>query len=235
MTCGSDPWLCANRSACALRIVALSMGAAFIVACGSSRSTEGALKQTSTSEHCAPSDAVCAFDGLNASIAVGSDLSLNVVVTTQGAATPPLTLGSANEAVFAIDGHRLHATAPGMSTLLMFAPNELLVDFLALTCESATAVQLHRGTPLGVEGAKVTGTIQLLVGDSIGFMVRPYAGDRMLLGDFDASFSADPAIVRILSEGKRSARRVVPRAPGTTTLEAKALGFAASITVEVLP
>lgn len=195
----------------------------------------GALGQTQSSAACPPSDLVCAVAGIDAPIAKGAILPIDVTVTSEGTTTPPLSLVSANPAIFTIDEGRLLGIAPGLATMLVTTEGDLVVDFLHVWVAEADAVRLHRKTQAGLETAPMPASMQLLVGDELTIVAAPHKGGQRLLGDIGATFTADPAIVKILDEGVPGSRRVVAQAPGKTTFTAEALGITVSTELEVLP
>ncbi len=204
-------------------------------ACSGESPTTGALGHTTASAACAPSDQACAFAGLDAPLAVGAKLPLSVDVTAKGFSAPPLTLASANVRVFDVQGHTAIGKAPGFASLLVFTPETLVIDFVTLSVEKPTELRVHRMTKDGaVEALPMPTKIQLLVGDDVSFSVRPYFGERHLLGDIDATWSADDALVKLVDSGTPAGHRVVARSSGTTTLHAAALGLEAKLTLEVL-
>jgi len=87
----------------------------FLCAAGCANGTSGALGQTNASAACPPSDLVCAISGIDAPIAQGATLPLDVSVTSDGTTTPPLSFVTANENIFTIEDARLHAKNHGLA------------------------------------------------------------------------------------------------------------------------
>jgi hypothetical protein len=176
------------------------------------------------------------FGGLDAPLAQGTDLPLNVQVTARGLSAPRLRLVSADEGVFTASGGTVRGIAPGFASLLMLAPGDIVVDFLTLSVEPADGLRIHRAVDGGgTYGTPIAAKVQLLVGDDDTFSVHPYAGETRLLGAIPATWKVDGDAVQILDEGVIEKRRIVARAPGTVTLEAEGLGLSAGVTLEVLP
>lgn len=197
--------------------------------------TAGALGHTTTTAACAPSDRACAFDGLDAPLAMGAKLPLSVDVTAKGFGSPPLALASASSRVFDVQANTVVGNAPGFASLLVLTPENEVLDFVTLTVAKPTELRVHRVTNGAVEAAPLPEKIQLLVGDDVSFSVRPYLGERRLLGDVDAAWSTDGALVRLVDSGAPAGHRLVAREAGTTALHVAALGLEAIVTLEVLP
>jgi hypothetical protein len=198
-------------------------------------STSGALGQTDTSASCPPSDLHCAVSGINAPIAKGATLPIEVTVTSNGATTPPLSFVSANTDLFTIDDARIHGLKPGLASMLITTQGDVVVDFLHVWIAEADAVRLHRVTESGAETAPMPSSMQMLVGDEITLVAAPHKGPQRLLGDLDAVFDADPQVVKVLDEGVPGSRRIVASAPGETIFTAEALGIEVQVALEVLP
>jgi len=215
--------------------IALSPLILALLAAGCANGTSGALGQTQTSASCPPSDLVCAVAGIDAPIAKGATLPIEITVTSDGSTTPPLSFVSANPSVFKIDDGRVFGLEPGLASLLITTTGDVVIDFLHVWVAEADAVRLHRSTTAGFEIAPMPSSMQLLVGDEMTIVAAPHRGAQRLLGDIDATFDADPAILKILDEGVPGSRRVVAAAPGKTTLTTEALGIEVVVALEVLP
>jgi len=211
-----------------LPLLALATG------CAQGGST-GALGQTETTASCPSSDFVCALSGIDAPIAKGATLPIEVSVTSEGSATPPLSFVTANPSVFRIDDGRIHAIAPGLASMLVTTEGDLVVDFLHIWVAEADALRLHRLTRGGLQTSPLPASMQVLVGDELTLVAAPHRGAQRLLGELDATFDADPAVVTLLDEGVPGSRRVVASAAGKTTVSVSALGIQAAVDLEVLP
>ena len=204
------------------------------LATGCAQGSSGALGQTDTTAACPPSELVCAVAGIDAPIAKGATLPIQVSVTTEGAATPPLSFVSANPAVFTIDDARIHAQAPGLASMLITMEGDLVVDFLHVWIAEADALRLHRVTTGGLQTSPLPAAMEMLVGDELTLVAAPHRGPQRLLGELDAAFEADPQVVLMLNEGVAGSRRIVATAAGETTVSVKALGIEVAVALTVL-
>jgi len=205
------------------------------VCAGCAAGSSGALGQTQASPECPPSDLVCAVAGIDAPIARGATLPINVSVTSEGSAAPPLSFVSANPGVFTVDVDRIHGQGPGVASLLVTTTGDLVVDFLNVFVAEAESMRLHRVGASGLETSTLPPAMQMLVGDDLTLVLAPHAGAQRLLGDVDATWNADTATVKLLDEGMPGSRRVIAASPGKTTLTAEALGITAQVELEVVP
>ncbi|AKT40771.1 hypothetical protein [Chondromyces crocatus] len=194
----------------------------------------GALGQTQASPQCAPTDLVCAVGGIDAPVATGASLPIDVSVTSKGSASPPLTFASADPTVFTVSGVHVDGIAPGVASLLVLTGGTVL-DFFHVWVQTPDAIRLHRHTYEGVEVGDLPGRVQLLVGDELGISAQPYAGPQRLLGEAVSTWRADPEVVQVLEDGMRNRRRLVARGAGITTVEVEALGLTTTLELEVLP
>ena len=201
---------------------------------GCAQGSSGALGQTQASPQCAPSDLVCAVGGIDAPLATGASLPINVSITSQGSASPPLTFVSADPAIFTVSGVHIDGISPGVASLLVMTGGSV-VDFFHVWVQGADALRLHRHTAEGVEVGDLPERVQLLIGDELFLSAEPYAGAQRLLGHTETAWTADAEIVQLLEDGSRNRRRLVARAAGTTTLHVTALDQTATLDLEVLP
>ncbi|MDI1482030.1 hypothetical protein [Polyangium sp. y55x31] len=204
------------------------------LATGCAQGSSGALGQTDTTAACPPSELVCAVAGIDAPIAKGATLPIQVSVTSEGAATPPLSFVSANPAVFKIDDARIHALSPGLASMLITTEGELVVDFLHVWVAEADALRLHRVTTGGLQTSPLPAAMEMLVGDELTLVASPHLGPQRLLGELDAQFEADPAVVLMLDEGVAGSRRIVAKAAGETNVTVKALDIEVAVALTVL-
>ncbi|EYF07856.1 hypothetical protein [Chondromyces apiculatus] len=196
--------------------------------------SSGALDQTQASPQCSPSDLVCAVGGIDAPIATGASLPIDVNVTSQGSAAPPLTYVSADSSVLTVRGVHVDGIAPGVASLLVMTGG-MVIDFFHVWVRTPDAVHLHHRSDEGVEVGDLPGRVQLLVGDELRLSAELYAGPQRLLGEAESTWTSDAEVAQILEEGARHRRRLVGRAPGLTTVEVEALGLSTTLDVEVLP
>jgi len=201
---------------------------------GCAEGSSGALGQTQASPQCSPTDLVCAVSGLDAPLATGASLPVDVSIASQGSASPPLTFVSADANVFSVSGVRLNGIAPGLASLLVMT-NGTVLDFFHIWVETPDALLLHRHTGEGVEVGDLPGRMQMLVGDELIVSAEPYRGPQRLLGEAEATWTADPDVVQLLDEGALHRRRIVARAAGTTAVVVSALDLTATLELEVLP
>jgi len=205
-----------------------------VFATGCAQGTSGALGQTQASPDCSPSDLVCAVSGLDGPVAVSASLPLDISVTSQGSAAPPLTFVSANTDIFTVRGARLAGLSPGVASLLVMTNDNLVVDFFHVWVVTADKLELHRRTEQGMEVGSAPERIELLVGDELRLSAEPYQGAQRLLGEINAKWSAGEDVLKLLDEGVPGQRRVVAVAPGSTTVQVDALDVSASLDVEVV-
>jgi hypothetical protein len=196
---------------------------------------EGALGQSQASPDCSPSDFVCAVHGLDKPLAAGTSLPVDVSLDLQGSATPPLSLVSGDTAVFTVDGSVLRGEGPGLASLLITIPGNLVVDFFHVWVEQPTAIALHRRTSDGADVGAMPEKLELLVGDELSASVEAFAGSQRLLGEPEATWSTGSAAVQILGDGTPGRRRIVAKAVGATSIHVEAFGAEADLEVEVVP
>jgi hypothetical protein len=201
---------------------------------GCAESSEGALGQTVTSPECAPSDLVCAISGLDAPLALGATLPVDIRVTAMGSAAPPLALVSGNAEVLGVDGNRITGAGRGIAALLAVAPDGRVVDFLHLFVAQPDSLDLRRLTPEGVSTSAMPSRMQLLVGDEMGLVATPALATVRLLGEVDAAWSVEGESVLILDEGIPNQRRLVAREAGIASVRVDAIDLSAEIELEVL-
>jgi hypothetical protein len=219
-------WICFRTTLAALLAIAIAPGCA---------GEDGALQQSTITEGCAPSDVACQTAGLDAPLAEGATLPVDVSVDLVGSGGPQISLASANPDVFTIEEQRLVGARAGVAALLLTTPDGLIVDFTHVWVAQPSAVRLHRITEDGAEVNPLPDRVQLLIGDELIVNARPYSHAQRLLGEpSDVEWAVDPAVIQILEEGTSSRRRLVARAEGTTTLEVTAHGLDTSLELEVL-
>lgn len=197
--------------------------------------TEGALGQSRINPSCAPTDLACVVSGFDAPLAEGATIPVEVQLELQGSAAPELDLVSGDPAVFTVEGQRLRGARAGVAALLAVAPGDLVVDFLPVWVAQPSALVLHRRTRDGAETGPLPGKVQLLVGDELTVSVEAYSKAQRLMGEVESTWEADPQVLGVLEDGAANQRRLVARAPGSTTLAVSALTLGASLDLEVLP
>lgn len=207
-----------------------------VVACAEGSGTSGAMGQSSTTPDCAPSDTNCQEDGLDAPVAVGARLPIDVRVTSKGVSAPKMSLEAARSDVLAVEDGALVGKTPGWSSVLFVNEEGLVMDFLTLNVTPAERVELYRLTDAGgVEASPLPTKIQLAEGDDFEVAVKAFSGATRLLGELDAKWTLDQSIVTILDTGRPASRRLRVKAPGSAKLTIEAGGFTKTIDLEVLP
>jgi hypothetical protein len=209
-----------------------------LVACGmdASTGTGGAMGQSSATPDCAPNDSNCLEDGLDAPVAVGARLPVDVRITAKGVSSPKMTLEPARSDVLAVEGGALVGKSPGWSSVLFVNDEGLVMDFLTLNVTPAERVEMYRLTPAGgVEASPLPEKIQLAEGDDFEIAVKAFSGATRLLGELDATWTLDQDIATMLDTGRPASRRLRVKAPGTANLTIDAGGFTKTIALEVLP
>ena len=219
-----------------LRSLLLPAAAALVlVACSDDSGTSGAMGQSSTTPDCAPNDSNCLEDGLDAPVAVGARLPVDVRITAKGVSSPRMTLEAARSDVLAVESGALVGKAPGWSSVLFVNDEGLVMDFLTLNVTPAERVELYRLTDSGgVEASPLPTKIQLATGDDFEIAVKAFSGATRLLGELDATWRLDADIVTILDTGRPASRRLRVKTPGTSKLTIDAGGFTKTIDLEVL-
>lgn len=206
-----------------------------LVACAED-GTSGAMGQSSATPDCAPNDSNCLEDGLDAPVAVGARLPVDVRITAKGVSSPKMTLEAARADVLSVEGGALVGKSPGWSSVLFVNDEGLVMDFLTLNVTPAERVEIYRLTESGgVEASPLPARIQLAAGDDFEIAVKAFSGATRLLGELDATWKLDQDIVTILDTGRPASRRLRVKTPGTATLTIEAGGFTKSIALEALP
>lgn len=162
-------------------------------------------------------------------------MPIDVTVTSEGSSTPPLEFVSANPRVFTVNDGRIFGEAQGLATLLITTEGSRVFDFVHVWVSEADSLRLHRLVQSGFESSPMPASMQMLVGDELKIAAIPHRGAQRLLGEIDATFDADPLVMKMVDEGVPSSRRLVATNPGSTTLEVSALGMKVQIDLEVLP
>ncbi|MBS2016288.1 MAG: hypothetical protein JST00_25620 [Deltaproteobacteria bacterium] len=210
-----------------------------LVACGAGDTvsgTAGAMQQTSVKPDCAPNDAACQSDGLDAPLAVGARLPLDVSVTARGVAAPKLVFEPARADVLDVTGAELFARAPGWSSVLVIGDGGLVIDFFTLSVVAPDRLEIYRLTDDGApEASPLPARIQVTPGDDIEIAVKAFNGATRLLGDLDATWALDGAVGTLMDQGRRASRRLRVKAVGNATLEVKTSSSTKTLALEVLP
>lgn len=218
-------------------LLLLAAAGALLVACGSDTGTSGAMGQSSTTASCAPNDTACQDDGLDAPLAVGARLPIDIRITAKGVSAPRMSFEAARADVLGVDGGALVGKAPGWSSVLFVNDDGLVMDFLTLNVMAAERIEVYRLTKDGgAEAAPLPGKIQLAEDDDFEIAVKAFSGATRLLGELDATWTLDvPDVATVLDTGRPASRRLRIKKPGTGALTIAAGGFSKVVTLEVLP
>jgi hypothetical protein len=217
-------------------LLLLAAPAALLAGCGSDSGTTGAMQQSTTRPDCAPEDTACQEDGLDAPLAMGAKLPLDVHVTARGVSAPKIALEPTRDDILAVEGATLVGKAPGWSSVMFVGTDGLVMDFVTLTVEAPERIDVYRLTKEGgVEPSPLPAKIQLAPGDDFEIAVKAFSGPVRLLGELDASFAIDAPVATILDSGRPASRRLRVKSPGTATLTVAASGFTRTLSLEVLP
>jgi len=195
------------------------------------------MQQSTSRPECAPNDTACQTDGLDAPLAVGARLPLDVKITARGVAAPELRLESARPDILAVDGAEVRGEAPGWCSILVAGTDQVVLDFFTLSVAEPDRLEIYRLTDDGApEASPLPTRIQLAPGDDVELTVKAFRGPTRLLGDLDALWTLDGAAVgTLLDAGKRASRRLRLKAPGTVDLRITSGAWARTLSVEVLP
>jgi hypothetical protein len=197
--------------------------------------SDGALEQVAVSPQCAPEDTVCSELGLDAALAAGAEVPLDVSVQTPGAAATRVALESVRPTVASVDGMRVVGQAEGFTSLLVLGDDGVVLDFVHLWVAQPDGLALHRLDGAVASTEALGETIQLLPGDELVLAAQPHRSGERLSGRLDIEWSSDSAVVALLDEGVGARRRAVARSAGSTTVVASAGDLVAKLKVEVLP
>jgi hypothetical protein len=208
-----------------------------VAACSEGSSgTSGAMGQSSTTPDCAPSDSNCLEDGLDAPVAVGARLPVDVRITAKGVSSPKMTLEAARSDVLSVEGGELVGKSPGWSSVLFVNEEGLVMDFLTLNVTPAERVEIYRMTEGGgVEASPLPAKIQLAIGDDFEIALKAFSGATRLLGELDGTWTLDQDLLTLLDTGRPASRRLRAKSAGTAKLTIEAGGFTKTIDLEVLP
>lgn len=212
-------------------------GASLVAGCGGSGvgGAPGGSYATNSRPQCGALGVACVGQKLDAPIALGGSLELDVRYQIAGTSGPPTVLAAADPAVLRVDGAKVTGISAGASAVMFLGPDSRALDFLHLWVQPATELRIIRyhqgGTPLG----RVQGKVHLLVRDELLVSVEPFANGQPLAGNFELTRTLQGTSVAILPDAVSGWWRVVARAPGVTQVRFGALGLVQDWTVEVEP
>ncbi len=175
------------------------------------------------------------LSSLNAPLAVGATSRPNLKVEIKGSTGLATRLVSVRPDILTVRDGTLEGRAPGVSALLITDDKQVVLDFIHVWVKPANRIELHRLDAEGSDVGEVTEPIEMLVGDAVRLIPRPYAGSEALSGVATSSWSVEPLVATVLREGLPNRCRIVARSPGSATLKVTMLNATASIPLKVLP
>jgi len=184
---------------------------------------------------CGALNQACVGQKLDAPIALGSTLELDVRYQIAGTSGPPTVLEAADPAVLVIDGSSLKAVGAGASAVLFLGPDKAVLDFLHLWVEPPTELRIMRYSSAGTLLGRVQSAVKLLVHDELLISVEPFAKGQPLIGSFKMESNVAGNSVAIVPDSVSGWHRVVARSPGPSQIKITALGLSTDWTIEVQP
>lgn len=184
---------------------------------------------------CGALNQVCLAHGLNAPLAAGSFLELDLDYNIGGSSGPPATLTSADPDVITATDMTLEAISPGASAVLFVGPDGAVMDFLHIWVALPDELRLYRFTEAGVQLGRVQDEVTLLVDDEILIFIEPFADAQPLLGNFPLEYTVDGTAVAVVPDVVTSLYRVVARNEGLSTVTFHGLGLSQPWQIEVQP
>ncbi|MBI2395516.1 MAG: hypothetical protein HYV09_38475 [Deltaproteobacteria bacterium] len=184
---------------------------------------------------CGALNVACVGQKLDAPIALGSAVELDVRYQIGGSSGPPTVLESADPAVLVVEGSRLKAVGAGASAVLFIGPDKAVLDFLHLWVEPATELRIMRYSSSGTLLGRVQSSIKLLVHDELLVSIEPFAKGQPLLGSFKLEPNVSGNTVAIVPDSVSGWHRVVARSPGPSQVKFSALGLTTDWAIEVMP
>ncbi len=184
---------------------------------------------------CGALSLACVGQKLDAPIALGSTLELDVRYQIAGSSGPPTTLETADPSVLVLDGSHLRAVGAGLSAVLFLGPDKTVIDFLHLWVEPATELRILRYSSAGTLLGRVQSSVKLLVHDELLVSVEPFAKGQPLIGNFKLETTVAGNSVAIVPDSVSGFHRVVARSPGPSQVKLAALGLSTEWTIEVQP
>lgn len=184
---------------------------------------------------CGALNLACIGQKLDAPIALGSTVELDVRYQIGGSSGPPTVIAPADSAVFVVDGSQLKAVGAGASAVLFVGPDKAVLDFLHLWVEPATELRVLRYSSSGTLLGRVQPSVKLLVHDELLVSIEPFAKGQPLLGNFKLETNVAGNSVGVVPDSVSGWHRVVARSPGTSQVKFSALGLSTEWAIEVLP
>jgi hypothetical protein len=184
---------------------------------------------------CGALNQACVGQKLDAPIALGSTVDLEIRYQIAGSSGPPTSLETADPKVLAVEGSELRAVGAGASAVLFVGPDKSVIDFIHLWVQPATELRVLRYSSTGTLLGRVQKSIKLLVHDELLVSIEPFANGQPLLGNFKLVSNLAGNSVSIVPDSVSGFHRVVARSPGTTQIKLGALGLSTDWTIEVEP
>jgi hypothetical protein len=175
------------------------------------------------------------LSSLQAPIAVGGSVRPALRLELHGSTPPSTHYVSTRPSIFAVRDGVLEGRAPGMAALLILNDQNVVLDFIHIFVKPANRIELHRIDVDGADMGDVSEPVEMIVGESVRFVPKPYAGSELLTGVATSSWTVDPPIATVLREGLPGRVRILARSAGTATLKVSLLGSVASVHVKVMP
>ena len=208
-----------------------------VAACGDGGAppVDGAMEQATFAPECGSFNQACLRAGLDAPIATGAQVPIHINFQIQGSSGPPISLATVRPDVLDVDAATVFANQEGSTSLLVFGPDDTVLDFIHVWVSDPDELRLVRRGDEGQVLGDLTQATQRLPGDELRVSVEPYRASQPLLGLFEPTWTVTGDAVSIVRDGVAGWYRVVARQPGDATLKADAHGLSLTLSVEVLP
>jgi len=208
-----------------------------VVGCGGvgGRPEASAIGVVAARPQCGALNHACVGQKLDAPIALGSTVELDVRYQIAGTSGPPTVLETADPAVLVVEGSHLKAVGAGASAVLFLGPDKNVLDFLHLWVEPATELRIMRYSSAGTLLGRVQSNVKLLVHDELLISIEPFAKGQPLIGNFKLENNVAGNSVAIVPDSVSGWYRVVARSPGPSQIKFTALGLSTDWMIEVLP
>lgn len=214
-----------------------------VVGCGSSaeglggRPNSGVIGGTGTSRpECGALAQGCMGQGLDAPIALGSTLEIQLDYQIGGSSGPPTEIESATPGILKSEGKgRVTAVGEGLSALMFVGPDKAVIDFLHVWVAPADELRILRYSANGTLLGRVAESVKLLPGDELLVSVETYGKGQALLGNYLLKYEVSSAHVAVVPDAVDGWYRIVARDAGPATVTFDALGLKKLWTMEVLP
>jgi hypothetical protein len=216
------------------QLSAAMLWASLMIACGDGGS-QGAMGQAAFGGTCGPSDFSCLNSGIDAPVAVGASLPVDVQLQIQGSILPAVYLESSNPDILSTVGTTITGVKPGLVALLLNTNQGEVLDFIHVWTQQPDRLVLHQFTREGLDLGEMDSNFQLLPGEDIYLGVKLFFDYQPLLGNVPTTWTLEGTTLTLLQIGVEERKRLVARAVGQSKLTAAAMGLTAQINIEVLP